>query len=146
LLAAVADRVSDGRDPATQRRIGDDSSVPDLGKNVILADDAVAIEDEIPQQIEHLRFNRQDVFSAPQFAPLRIERIPIEEVNQQLISLAWVRPVAAAKSAESQRKIKGSSKTADAPANKVASSSARDYRNHHRGDEHAKDHAFEPIR
>jgi hypothetical protein len=57
LFAAVADRMPRGGDPASQRGFGDDAPVPDRRQQVILADDAVPVLDEIGKQIEHLGFD-----------------------------------------------------------------------------------------
>ena len=80
LLAAVADRLARGIDAAGQRRIRDDAAPPDRGDQVVLADDAVAILDQVDQQIEHLRLERDQLAAAPQFAPILIEGITLKEI------------------------------------------------------------------
>ena len=64
--AAVADSPANRVDPAGQRRLRDDSSLPDIVEQIVLADDPVAIFHEILQQIEHLGFNRHPLAATAQ--------------------------------------------------------------------------------
>ena len=48
--------------------------MPDGGEHILLADDACAVADQVFQEIENLRLDRDQVRSAPQFAPLGVER------------------------------------------------------------------------
>ena len=58
LLAVVSDRTSRRIDPAGQRGFGDDTPVPDRSQQGVLADDPVAILDQMQQKIEYLRLDR----------------------------------------------------------------------------------------
>ena len=73
LLAAVADRAPKRRNPARQRRLGDDSAAPDFGKQIILADNPLALADQEAQEIEDLRLDRDDLGATPQLAPVDVE-------------------------------------------------------------------------
>ena len=75
ILAAVADRLARGVDPARQRRFGDDAAVPDRLDQIVLGDDVVAVFDQVNQQIEHLRLDRDALAAAGQFAEVDIEHM-----------------------------------------------------------------------
>ena len=57
VLAGVADRLARGVDAAGQRGVRHDAAAPDRGDQIILADDPVAIVDQIDQQVEDLRLD-----------------------------------------------------------------------------------------
>ena len=61
--AAVADRLARRVDPAGQGRFRNDPAIPDIFDQIVLGDDALAIFDQINQQIEDLRLDR-DVLAA----------------------------------------------------------------------------------
>jgi hypothetical protein len=67
-----------GGDPAGQRRLRDDPSVPDRRQQIILAGDAIPVRDEIRQEIEYLWFDLDQVGAAPQLAPLQIKSVVAE--------------------------------------------------------------------
>ena len=75
ILAAVADRLARGVDPARQRRFGDDAAVPDRLDQIVLGDDAVAVFDQMNQQIEHLRLDRDALAAAGQLAEVGIKHM-----------------------------------------------------------------------
>jgi hypothetical protein len=50
LLASVADGLAHGIDPAGQRRFGDNAAGPDRGNQIIFANDAITIFDEIERE------------------------------------------------------------------------------------------------
>ena len=75
ILAAVADRLARGIDPARQGGLGDDAAVPDRLDQIVLADDVVAIFDQVNQQIEHLRLDRHALAAAGQFAKVDIKHM-----------------------------------------------------------------------
>jgi hypothetical protein len=58
VLAVVAHRLACRIDAAGQRRFGHDPSVPHSLDEIVLADDAVAVAQEVDQQVEHLRLDR----------------------------------------------------------------------------------------
>ena len=75
ILAGVADRGARGVDAAGQRRFGDDAAVPDALDQIVLGDDAVAVLDEVDQQIEHLRLDCDILAAAGEFAHAGIEHM-----------------------------------------------------------------------
>ena len=62
--AAVADRLSRRVDPAGQGRFRNDPAIPDIFDQIVLGDDALAIFDQINQQIEDLRLDRDALAAA----------------------------------------------------------------------------------
>jgi hypothetical protein len=80
-LAVVADSVADRVDLAAERGFRNDSAAPNGGHQVILADDALAILNEIQQEIEGLRLGGNERSPAPQFPAVRIEQILFEGVD-----------------------------------------------------------------
>ncbi len=75
ILAAVADRLARGVDPARQRGFGDDAAVPHRLDQIVLGDDVVAILDQVNQEIEHLRLDRDALAAAGQLAEVDIEHM-----------------------------------------------------------------------
>src|SRR3954466_2360303 len=80
LRAGVADRASDGVQPGRQRRIRYNPTIPNRVDEIVFADDAIPAADQIFEQIENLGGRRHDVGSAPQFAPLGVQRTVLEEI------------------------------------------------------------------
>src|SRR5262249_15581450 len=56
-------------------------ALPDLGHQLVLADHPVAVPDQVDDQIEDLRLERQRLRPAPQFAALGVERAVVEQVS-----------------------------------------------------------------
>src|SRR5262249_29789098 len=79
LLAAVADRLPPGGDPAGQPRLPSDPARPARRQQIILACDAIPVLDEIRQEVEYLWFDLDQLGAAPQLAPLEIERVVAEQ-------------------------------------------------------------------
>ena len=75
ILAAVADRLARGVDPARQRGFGDDAAVPHRLDQIVLGDDVVAVFDQVNQEIEHLRLDRHALAAAGQLAKVDIEHM-----------------------------------------------------------------------
>jgi len=75
LFTAVADGMPRGGDPAGQRRVRDNASVPDRRQQIILARDPIPVLDEIRQEIEYLWFDLDQLGAAAQLAPLEVERV-----------------------------------------------------------------------
>ena len=75
VFAAVADRLARGIDAAAQGRIRNDPAAPDRRDEIIFADDAVAVLDQIDQQVEHLRLDGNRLRPAAQLAPVGIKRM-----------------------------------------------------------------------
>src|SRR6266853_1719678 len=79
---AVANRGSGGIDAGHQRRFGDDPPSPDTRDQVVLADNALSIADQVLQEIENLGLEGNCVGSATEFASFRVEDAIVEEVQQ----------------------------------------------------------------
>jgi hypothetical protein len=77
-LAVVADRVSGGVDPAIQRRVRDDTPTPHQRNEIIPADHAIAVFQQVDQQVENLRLHRHQFAAAVQFAAIDVQDVIIE--------------------------------------------------------------------
>src|SRR5262245_2918523 len=66
LLAGVADRVPGGIEAGRQRCIRDGAAIPDGTDEVVLADDALPIADQVVEQVEHLWCDRDHLGAAMQ--------------------------------------------------------------------------------
>ena len=53
-LPVVPDRPAGGLDPGRQRRFGHETITPDRVEQLLLRDDAVAVDDQIAEHLEHL--------------------------------------------------------------------------------------------
>jgi hypothetical protein len=73
LLAAVTDCAAGGVDPCRNRGIRNDAPAPNRCKEIVSADDAVAIPDQKFQNVEDLRLDGSQGRSRTQLAPLGIE-------------------------------------------------------------------------
>src|SRR5262245_14037583 len=91
LVAAVADCLAHRIDAAVEGRIRNNSATPYGRDQIILADDAVAILDEIDQEIENLRLDRDDRATRAQLPALRLER-KISECKQHVVARNFVKP------------------------------------------------------
>ena len=56
--------------------------MPDRGEYVLFADDACPVADQVLEQIEYLRLDRDQVSAAAQFPPLGIEHTTCENKIQ----------------------------------------------------------------
>src|SRR5215510_693791 len=72
-VSVVANRFACGVDPARQRRIRYDAAAPDRRDQVILAHDAVSVLDQVNQQVEYLRLQRNQLGAAPKLSSVRIK-------------------------------------------------------------------------
>ncbi len=73
LLAIVTDGLAYRIDVAGERRFRDDATGPHGLEQMILADDAVTILQQIEQQVEDLRAYGDGVRGAGELAPIRVE-------------------------------------------------------------------------
>ena len=73
LLAAVADRLAGGVDAARERRIGHDPAMPDRSDEIVLAHHAMAILQQVYQQVEHLGLERDRSGAPSQLAAVKIK-------------------------------------------------------------------------
>jgi len=58
-----------------------DSFVPHVRKKIVLADNALAIADEILQEIEYLGLNGDEVICAPQFSAVCVKGAIFKEID-----------------------------------------------------------------
>jgi len=77
-LAVVTDGLSHAIDPAGQVGFRNNAPAPHRRDEVVLADHAVAIFDQVDQNIENLRLNRNNRAACAQLAALAIERIIVK--------------------------------------------------------------------
>jgi len=82
LLTAVANRPAHGVYSAGQRRLGYDPSTPDRGNEIVLADDAVAVLDEMDQKVEDLRLERNQLATSLELPTIRVEDVASEQDRQ----------------------------------------------------------------
>jgi len=82
IIATVADRSACGVDPRGQGRVRNDASMPYLGKQVVPADDAFAVADQVLQKIKNLRLNGRQSGAAAQLAAVCVERAVFEQIAQ----------------------------------------------------------------
>src|SRR5262245_11183941 len=88
-VAIVVQRPPGSIDAACKRGVGHDAAVPHAGDQIVLADHAVAVADQKNDEVEDLRFDRDESALATQFAPVRIEHL-IFEVKEQPAALAII--------------------------------------------------------
>ena len=58
---------------------GDDPSVPDRVEQIVLADDVLAVLDQMDEQVEDLRPDRDGPRSPGEFPPVKVEQIIFEQ-------------------------------------------------------------------
>ena len=76
--AAVADRLAHGVQAGCQGRFGHGPAAPDGLDQIVLADDAAAVADEVDEDVEDLRFDGDGAGSVAQFAAIDIEEVVTE--------------------------------------------------------------------
>jgi len=74
-LSTVADRFSHGIDAAGHRRFRDDPAAPDRLQEIVLADDAFAVPNQVDQEVEDLRFERDPLAVPPELAPIDVKQV-----------------------------------------------------------------------
>jgi hypothetical protein len=79
ILPAIPDYLARRVDMAGEGGFGDDTALPDVIEQVILADDARAIFDKVGEQIEDLRPYRDRFGLAPELATIEIKRVIREQ-------------------------------------------------------------------
>jgi hypothetical protein len=65
-----------------QRRVRYAAPIPNGLDEVVFADDALPVADQVIEQIENLRRCRHHIRAAPQLAPVGVERVVLEEIPQ----------------------------------------------------------------
>jgi hypothetical protein len=68
-----------------QRGIGNDTSVPNGVDEVVFANDALPVSDQVIKQIEHLRCDNNHIRCAVQFAPVGVQCVILKEITQAAI-------------------------------------------------------------
>ena len=68
-FAGIADRSPGGVQARRKRRIGHDTTVPNGVDEVVFADDALPVADQVIEQVEYLWCGGDDVRPAMQLAP-----------------------------------------------------------------------------
>jgi hypothetical protein len=81
MFSAVSNCTADSGDSAADSRLGNDATTPDAGEQVIVADDAMAIANEMKKDVEDLRFNADDVDAPPKLPSGFVKDILIERVD-----------------------------------------------------------------
>jgi|SRR6476660_8422803 hypothetical protein len=81
LLAVVTNRATNCADAAAERRFRNDASIPDVGNQIVSADDSAAISYKMQQDTENLRFNRDNIGPPPQLISVGVERVCFESVD-----------------------------------------------------------------
>ncbi|MEY9743312.1 hypothetical protein ABIF65_002686 [Bradyrhizobium japonicum] len=86
-VARVADCAPGGIEASRQRSIRDDATLPNGADEVVLADDALSVPDQVFKQIEHLGCDNNHVRCALQFAPVGIQRVILKKKTQAAFPL-----------------------------------------------------------
>jgi hypothetical protein len=81
-FSSIADGTAHSRNSTSKGRACNNAAIPHCCNEVGAADDPVAVTDEVLQQVEHLRLDRDQLASPPQFSPIRVERMIFEDVDQ----------------------------------------------------------------
>src|SRR5258708_7010671 len=64
-----------GLDPAVDGCVGDDAALPHALDQIVLADDAIAVLQQIEQQVEDLRLDRYRLAGPAEFPPRRVQHV-----------------------------------------------------------------------
>jgi hypothetical protein len=75
LNAIIADGIASRIDARVQRRVRHNAVVPNSRENVLSADDAMTMLNQIEQNIEDLRLQQVQCFAAPQLTTLTVQRV-----------------------------------------------------------------------
>ena len=84
-LAGIADRAPRGIQARCQRCIGHAAPVPNGADEVVLADDALPVADQIIEQVEYLWRDGDDFRAAMQLAAVGVECVILEEIAQAAV-------------------------------------------------------------
>src|SRR5262249_34159794 len=88
VLSGVVDGASNRIDAGRQCRFRDDPPIPDCGNQIVLADNPLAVLDQVFEEIEDLRRDDNRLRSPTQLAAVRVERKVCESIKQ----IAVLRP------------------------------------------------------
>src|SRR5581483_8881423 len=78
LVPAVANGTSNGIDAGAECGFGHDSATPNRFDQLVAADDAVTVTDQIFEKVEDLRFDVDGTAAGAQFAPVRVHNEIVE--------------------------------------------------------------------
>src|SRR5215207_9177615 len=84
-LTGIADGSPCGIQARCKCSIGHDAAVPNGVDEVVLANDALSVVDQVSEQVEYLWRDRDYIHPAVQFAPFRVECVLLEEIAQVAI-------------------------------------------------------------
>ncbi len=68
------------------------AAAPYRRNKIVLADDAIAVFDQVDQNIEYLRLDRNKLVAPPQFTPVRVEHTILETYLQMSLSSVGLFP------------------------------------------------------
>ena len=92
-VAIVADRLPRGVDPAAQRGLRHDPSVPDGVQQLVLAHDTVAVAYQVHQQVVHLRLHMNDLTGTPQLLTTQVDLMVTEDKTHARLLLSTSRSI-----------------------------------------------------
>ena len=78
----IADRGSDRVDPGGQSRLGNDPAAPDVRDQIIFADDAFTVAEQVLKKIKHLGLDRNEARATAQLPSLGVEDVILEQIQQ----------------------------------------------------------------
>ncbi len=81
-FARVADCTAGDFQASRQCGIRNNAAIPYGCNDVVFADDALAVADQVGEQIQHLRCNRDGFRASVQFPPVSIQHAVVEQIAQ----------------------------------------------------------------
>src|SRR5258708_17392027 len=91
LLAGIGDHAPSDIQTRRQRCIGHTAPIPNGVDEVVFADNALPVTDQVIEQVEYLRRDGNDVRPAMQLAPVSVECVLLEEIAQATNPLGGLR-------------------------------------------------------
>ena len=82
ILAAVANGLARRVDAAGECRIRHHASSPDRGEQIVFADDVVPVSEQINQEVEHLRLDRNKLTAPTQFSSISVKHMIFKDKLQ----------------------------------------------------------------
>jgi hypothetical protein len=86
ILAGVADGAPRRADPRAERRLRDDTSLPDGVDQLVLAHHSSAVPDQVEQEVENLRLDGNDPIASAQLMPPEVD-LAVAEAQGHLVLL-----------------------------------------------------------
>jgi len=81
IFAVVPNGTADSGYSTAESRLGNDATPPDAGEQVVVADDAMAIANEMKKDVEDLRFDADGDDAAPKLPSLFVKEVLVERVD-----------------------------------------------------------------